>query len=481
MGERMGFNYLNVETYSTVVSALARDGSFEEALALLRVMIVDRGFTPQLSTIADVAMAGAKDHKDNVIDEKEDNEAVLQVLSLAKASGYILDNIASVEAGRNILAAGLIAANKLENVALGLRLLTAAEQAEGCAPDKGDVLVTVSSNAAQKASNLIHKKAVGKASRDGNWKLAVKVVELMNRRGLIPTTLVWRQLVTVCAKSEKSRKATAILKDWLKLSNEGLADTPPLAIFNMVVNCCEICREEELTLVVLELMRKTHNTDGNIITFNIALKRLAKIGQTRACEGIIVSMLQSGLEPTVVTFTTAIAACASQKDKKDGTLAYEWLNRMKSRAVEPNFHTYNTALAACEDGTLEGTITASKIATMMLNDVDREVRVGFKGKADYKSVLPDTYTKKLAIELNHQLRDCWRRDDINIDVAKATLRVPLLKLVDFNITEAKQHLDDIPVDPIVVEEAGDIIDADQEIVYARIQNLHKEGRRNIEV
>merc|ERR1712241_269188 len=107
------------------------------------------------------------------------------------------------------------------------------------------------------------------------------------------------------------------------------------------------------TLLVLELMRKTHNTDGNIITFNIALKRLAKSGQTRACEGIIVSMLQSDLEPNVVTYTTAIAACASQKDRKNSALAYEWLNRMKSRATEPNFHTYNTALAACEDGSLE--------------------------------------------------------------------------------------------------------------------------------
>ena len=37
-----------------------------------------------------------------------------------------------------------------------------------------------------------------------------------------------------------------------------------------------MCGETELTLAVLEKMKTVHETEGNVITFNIALKRLAK-------------------------------------------------------------------------------------------------------------------------------------------------------------------------------------------------------------
>jgi hypothetical protein len=39
-----------------------------------------------------------------------------------------------------------------------------------------------------------------------------------------------------------------------------------------------------------------------------------------------------------------------------------------------------------------------------------------------------------------QLRENWRNGDINMQVAKATVRVPLLKLVDFQKTDTAQTL-----------------------------------------
>jgi len=473
---------VSLETYGGVASALAKDGAIDEALALVRLVIVDRGYTPNLSTLADVAMAGAKD-------ERVGGEEVLQVLTLAKAAGYVLDSIASASAGRDILAAGVVAAEKMDNLALGLRLLTAAGKAEGCAPDEGDVLVASSGVAAQRACTLIHKRAIDKASRDGNWKLCVKLLELMTRRGLTPSTHVWRTVVTTCAKCEKSRKATALLLDWVKLSESGKADQPPVSVFNTVLNACEMCGEEELTVTVLESMKKTHETDGNLITFNIALKRLAKLGQTRACEGIIVAMIDSGVEPSVVSYTTAIGACAKDKD---GALAYEWLQRMKVMGVRPNYHTYNTALAACLDGKLENTVRGSRIATEMLDAIGKELVTGLKGNAELKSAMPDTYTKTLARNMMKQLRDNWRNKEINMVVAKATLRVPLLKLVDFDKSEAaaaaKAQIEAAKLAKLkekAKENDGDdvpeLAEDEEEIEYAVVNQLHKDGRRNVEV
>jgi len=466
-----GENNIDEISYGAIVSALSKDGAIDEAALLLRAMVVDQCFTPPLSVFADVTIAASK--------ERNHSETVLQVLSLAKAAGYELDTIGSAAAGRDVLASGVIAAEQIDNLALGLRLLTAAQKAEGCAPDRGDDLVAASSGAAQRACTLIHKKSIDRAVEDSNWKLAVKLLELMPQRSLTPSTSVWRKVVTVCAKNEKSRRATATLLDWVKMYEDGKAEKPPLSVFNTVINTCEICTEYELTVVVLEKMKEIHETDGNIITSNIALKRLAKLGASGACEGIIIGMLDAGMEPNVVTYTTAVAACATV-GKKDPKTASLWLDRMRSRNVQPNFHTYNTALAACLDGTLGGTAIGSKICTDMVADIERELAVGLKGSADLKSVIPDIYTKTLCRSLMKQLRDNWRSGEIDMAVAKSTLRVPMLKLIDFNKSEAMEKAKAQIEEEKKTNEDADIETDETELEYSGV-NFHKDEHRIAEV
>jgi hypothetical protein len=82
---------------------------------------------------------------------------------------------ASIEDGRTILACGVIAAERLDNVALGLRLLTAAAESQGVAPDRGVDHGGFVSSAAQRACLLIHKRAITKSVEDGRWRTAVRV------------------------------------------------------------------------------------------------------------------------------------------------------------------------------------------------------------------------------------------------------------------------------------------------------------------
>ena len=200
-----GRGKLTAETFGKLTTTLANEGEIDEALTLLRTMVVDLSFTPPLQIFADIAAAAAK----------SDYAKVMNVLAFSKAAGYELDNIASTVDGRTILASGVIAAEKMDNLALGLRLLTAAEKAAGCAPDKGDDLVASSSSAAQRACTLIHKRAINKACMDSEWRLAVKLLELMISRSLSPSPNVWKNVVTCCAKEGKSKKATALLMDWV--------------------------------------------------------------------------------------------------------------------------------------------------------------------------------------------------------------------------------------------------------------------------
>jgi PPR repeat family len=438
------------ETYDKLILALGREegvSSMEAALALLRQQVVERSVTPPLSTFKVLAQS-ALSATTNTTKATAQNassvssppaDPVFTILAYTKAAGYDLDTIASLEDGRALLAAGVIAAERVQNDALGFRLLKAASQAPA-APDRGDTLVALSSSAAQRACTLIHKRAINKAVVDGEWQLAVKVLELMVQRFLKPSPWVWRNVVTCCAKAEKSKKATALLLDWVKLYEQGKAEKPPLSVFNTCVNVCEICNEQDLTLVVLDAMKKTHETDGNLITFNIALKRLAKMGNYHGCEGIIVGMLQADVEPSVVSYTTAIASCVSSEVRQPA-IAYEWLRRMRTRNVPPNVITYNTVLAACVDGTMAGSYLASKIAKEMLVDVDQQL---LQGDADnefdqYRNVIPDAATKVVARKLMEQLKQNWIDGQIAKAVATETIRVPLLQLVDFQKSEAAER------------------------------------------
>lgn len=197
------------DTYGKLVMTMAMAGSVDDSLHWLRHLVADKSLTPTLQVFAEVAKGCVSS------DDVEDAEKVMTALAYAKAAGYELDNIASTEDGRTVLASGVIAAQKINNIGLGLRFLTAASKAEGCDPDRGDDLVATSSPAAQRACTIIHRSAIFKAAQDNSWQLAVKLLELMVTRGLTPSPSVWRGVISCCAKAEKSRKATSLLLDWV--------------------------------------------------------------------------------------------------------------------------------------------------------------------------------------------------------------------------------------------------------------------------
>ena len=92
MAAASGDDTITEETYGRVATVLANSGEVEDAEAMLREMIVDKSMTPQLGIFADIAMATAT--SSNI-------PATMNILALAKAAGYQLDNIASTVDGRS--------------------------------------------------------------------------------------------------------------------------------------------------------------------------------------------------------------------------------------------------------------------------------------------------------------------------------------------------------------------------------------------
>jgi len=199
-------------------------------------------------------------------------------------------------------------------------------------------------------------------------------------------------------------------------------------------------------------------------------------------------MLEEGIEPNVVTYTTAVGACVKAMNSK---MAYEWLKRMRSRNVGPNFHTYNTALASCLDGSLEGSQRGSLIAAEMMTDVQNELMEGLKGPTDYASVIPDKYTKVLARKIIKQLRENWRAGQIDMPTAKLNERVSLKALVDFDRSESAEKIqkqrdamEQLKKAITADSEGSAVVELDKsevEVDFTAVNMLHKDSHRTMEV
>lgn len=454
---------IDEEFWPPFVSSLIKESSAPSAVATLKQMIVTFSATPSLPLLSSVASALVRDgnHGD-----------VMTVLALAKAAGYELDEVGSSGDGRGILASGLVAAAKNNNVALGLRLLTAAQKAPGLEPDRGDILTILHSPGAQNSALVVHSKAIQTACSVKNWKLAVQLLDLMHVRNLNPNEMTYQNVLNTLCNEKKSRKATQLLFEWADRSKTVRSLSPPsVQTFNTIVNCCEVCGESDLTTTVLDKMKDVHSTDGNTITFNIALKRLAKGGNTAACEGLIMGMLQEGVEPSVVTYTTVIGACAHNRDSE---LAFEWIRRMKIKGCDPNFHTYNTAFSACLDNTFQGTQRAAALAKMMIADVDEQltacdIDVTDAAMRDFISLLPDTYTRKLARDLMAQLQQNVADKDVDFDISKSEIEPAFKALIDFN---KEEEMEKLGVGGKAMEEC--VISIDQEGDYAFVKKQREE-------
>ena len=156
-------------------------------------------------------------------------------------------------------------------------------------------------------------------------------------RGATAAFICAHLTVLLCRESPRASQIT--------LATEGKTNNPSINVFNTVVNTCEGYGKEELTVKVLDIMRDTVDIKGNIITFNIALKQLAK-----AVEGILIGMLNKGLEPNVVSYITTIGLCSKQ-GAQNAAAASMWLERMRLRSVTGNWGPTLTSRSCCPSGT----------------------------------------------------------------------------------------------------------------------------------
>lgn len=84
--------------------------------------------------------------------------------------------------------------------------------------------------------------------------------------------------------------------------------------------------------------------EPTIISYNTAIDTCAKSGNILAAERYIAKMQEVQLEPNVVTYSTVIHACARAGDVAKAEV---WLSQMARAGVDANVISYNSVIHAC--------------------------------------------------------------------------------------------------------------------------------------
>jgi hypothetical protein len=118
------------------------------------------------------------------------------------------------------------------------------------------------------------------------------------------------------------------------------------------------------------------------------------------------------------------------------------------------------------------------MASQMVADIKKQVDSGVITMGEYTNILPNFYTRTLARQAMKQLKQNWLDDLIDKKVAKATLRVPLLQLVEFMKTDLAEMAEKQKVfvtqEAKLADEDGVSVDSvDEELEYSTAITSHR--------
>ncbi|CAJ1335870.1 unnamed protein product [Effrenium voratum] len=213
----------------------------------------------------------------------------------------------------------------------------------------------------------------GSAISAGDWHLALHLLSSMLRSQLVPDIVCYNSVMTACTQCSRWPEALALLGLCQKSSTQKDAVT-----FNAAISCCEASGQWHLALHFFgqaleagQVTAVTYNAaiaacssrwdlglqllhamevasfSPDVVSFGSAISACAQQSLWTSALHLLTRMPHRALDPNVVTFTAAVSAC---HNASEWAAALRLLRLMRSTKVEPNTATYNSAIAACHDG-----------------------------------------------------------------------------------------------------------------------------------
>lgn len=178
--------------------------------------------------------------------------------------------------------------------------------------------------------------------RAGDANRAFHVLEKMKRDNIAPNAKAYNFVVVACAELGDMSRAFQVAKI---MRSSGIC-LNIVTYNNLLKSCCNAGNMENAFSLTKEMIQ-IYNIVPNSHTYDILIRGCGKWGQLDVALRILNSMRTAGVSPTVVTYSTAIAACARAGTVFALRQALTVLHEMQRAGLRPNIVTYNSLVHAC--------------------------------------------------------------------------------------------------------------------------------------
>lgn len=406
---------LTVIGYNIVVSAAAKQGDWQTALAVLEQMQAPNSSTPvpdaiTYGTLLAACEAAGQWHK------------VLEQAQAMQKEGFELDVRA--------LSSCLHACQQLGRAEQALQLL---EQMKALPTDKTQVPDAVAYRLAisacarggklleglrlleeletqfphEEANVVAYTAAIAGCEAEGQWKMAFRLVDRMRKRGVQPNAVTFVAVLGACAtacarqavspslpsknvstETATSNNSTLLLEPYqqaLKLLRVMKKDPtvvdPNIHIYNAVLRvCAEACDLDRAFALYQELLRYSDSCDEasddsndlkpNIVTFGTLMTACERVGSMEGVTQVFRWMQETSdpqIKPNEIVYGAALSAC--RRAQNDERSFYLFEQMLQNHKLHPNVATFNTVLLAQTEANTKTSMTrALSVFRTLYND-----------------------------------------------------------------------------------------------------------------
>jgi pentatricopeptide repeat protein len=363
---------LSVVGYNTAMSAAARAGQVEEAVALLNLMnssdddpLVPIPDAVTYGTVLAVfERAGEWEQLFMFADrmQKEghalDGMAITSILhacqhlGLAKEAMQYLERMKTVGPYRRQTAGSEVAGGRapIQGPDAVAYLLAISACARGGAWKEGIQLLGDYDLHGGSADVAVYTAAVRGCELAGEFAAALTLVERMRQLRIDPNEMTFAAVMgacaTACARAKDDEGRQVPLNKALRLLRVLKKDPstidPNIQIYNAAIRAAAESLQMEQAFALVEDV-ESQGLEANVVTFGTLMSAAERAGSLDGVNRVFQLMRQAGVEPNEVVYGAALSCCRKAGDAERALLL---LRKMIRDGLEANIVTFNTVLTA---------------------------------------------------------------------------------------------------------------------------------------
>ncbi len=344
---------LTVIGYNIVVSAAAKQGDWQTAMAVVKQMQAPNSTTPAPDAVTYGTLLAACEAAGQWLQVLEQAQAMknegfdLDVRALSSCL-HACQQLGRAEQALQLLEQmeALPATDTQVPDAVAYRLALSACARGGKLAEGLRLLEKLETHFPHEEANVVaYTAAIAGCESEGQWKVAFRLVDRMRKRGVQPNEMTFVAVLAACATACARQASTLASKTSTDVSApKDITSSEPY----------------QQAMKLLRVLKKdTTVVNPNIHVYNVALRVCAEACDLKGAFALYNELIEDRdssanipegtvtLAPNIVTFGTLMTACERVGSMEGVTQVFRWMQDLSGPPIKPNEIVYGAALSAC--------------------------------------------------------------------------------------------------------------------------------------